>query len=63
MKVINAKCNKCSKTFKCYGKYDSTIIDCDSHNNTIVVIENGNRMVYDSYKDYKSRMAFKKIRT
>ena len=35
MKVINVICNQCNKTLKAYGKYDSTIKDCNSHNKTI----------------------------
>ena len=31
MKVINAKCKQCGKVFKCYGKYDSTLPNCDVH--------------------------------
>lgn len=34
MKVINVRCEQCNKTFKAYGKYDSKINNCKSHNKT-----------------------------
>ena len=43
MKIIDVICNECNKLFKSYGKYDSTIKDCYSHNDKIKSKQNKQR--------------------
>ena len=31
MKIITARCKQCGKDFKCYGKYNSTLTNCNVH--------------------------------